>query len=89
MNTAHHPWIVEFAILPRYDEELAFSKAKHEFDLALAKDRHHRIDDGADAPARERKSRELPPVGKLTGDDIVLLDSEFGETHSHAVDQHS
>src|SRR5208283_6326 len=86
-DAAHHRRIVEATILARYDEDLALGEAQHEFDLALAKDRHHRIYDGAYAPTCEHQRRELPPVGELTGNDIVVFDAQLGKAYGQAVDQ--
>jgi len=60
--------------------------ADHEGQLALAKDRHHRVGDGADLQRGEVDGHELPPVRQLVGDDIVLADPERHQNSGDGID---
>jgi hypothetical protein len=66
---------------------LTSAKPEHVAQLALAKDRHQRIDDRADAAAGERDDDELPPVRQLNRNDVTATDAHAAQGAGSALDR--
>src|SRR5215831_5173687 len=69
-----------------HDRDFGLGEAQHEAQLALAKDWHQRIGNGANAAAGIKQRRELPPVRQLKGDDVALADATVEKAQSDLVD---
>jgi len=67
------------------DDDLGLSVLEHEVEFALAEDVHQRVDHGANARAGQVGHGELPPVGQLAGDHVVLFHPQTRQAHGHAV----
>ncbi len=85
-DVGHHGRVIEAAKGARDDEYLAFRKAKHEGQFALAKNRHQWIGHGADPYASQMQRGELPPVRQLAGNNIAFLHAEFREADRDTFD---
>src|SRR5260370_32797520 len=60
-----HRGIVKSPIHLGDDEDFGFAKIQNIEQLALPKYRHHRIEDGTDLAASQRRDNKLPPIGQL------------------------
>ncbi|MNQ90316.1 hypothetical protein D3C85_1056520 [compost metagenome] len=57
--------------------------AEHEAQLALAEDRHQRVEHGADAHAGQVQGAHLPPVGQLAGHHLAFLHPQGSQSCGH------
>src|SRR6516165_11575872 len=74
LKRLRHRFMVEAAKESWNDKDLCVRKIEHIAQLAFAKDRHQRIDDGADAEGGESDHRKFPPVRQLNRDHVAALD---------------
>ncbi|MCY1556963.1 hypothetical protein D9M68_937660 [compost metagenome] len=70
----------------RDHQHAALGVAEHEGQLALAEDRHQRVEDRADTHAGQVQGGHLPPVGQLAGHHIGFFHAEADEAGGHAGD---
>ena len=61
---------------PRHDNQPGAGEAQHEGKLALAEDRHQRVDHRSDARAARIEHEVVPPARELHSDDVAGADTE-------------
>jgi hypothetical protein len=68
--------VVDLAEDLRRHERLGLGLPEHEAELALAEDRHHRVEDNAELEAADGEDDVFPGVRQLAAEDVVLLQPE-------------
>ena len=87
LQRTHHRLVIEATKQLGYDHQLCLGEVEHVAKLVFAKDRHQRIDDGAEPEGRQRDHREFPPIGQLHGDDVTGADAKAFQGGGRACDE--
>jgi hypothetical protein len=85
-QVGQHGGVVVATEAARHHHEARLGEVEHEAEFALAKDRHQRVADGADAKARQVQRDELPPVRQLERHHVARLHAKADQPQRDAVD---
>ena len=85
-HARRHRFVVEATEQLGHDQHLGLGEGQHVTELALAEDRHERVDDRPEPAAGQRDDNELPPVRQLDGDDVAPADAEAEQRAGSARD---
>ena len=88
-HTCGHRGIVKSPIHLGDDEDFGLAEIQDIEQLALSKNRHHGIEDGANLAAGQRRDNKLPPIGQLNGHDVAWANSQPAQGTGSTINQTS
>src|SRR5258708_1092619 len=86
-HTCGHRGIVKSPIHLGDDEDFGLAEIQDIEQLALSKNRHYGMEDGATLAADQRRDNKLPPIGHLNGHDVAWANSQPAQGTGSTINQ--